>query len=58
LEFLAALDALRKKALGPDVASPAVPATAEEVVVRQESLPPDAVTLAESYFGQLRKADR
>ena len=58
LEFLAALDALRKMPLGPEVASPAVSAKAEDVVVRQESLPPDAATLAESYFSQLRKADR
>lgn len=58
LEFLAALDALRKKPLGPDVASPAVSVKAEDAVVRQESLPPDAATLAESYFSQLRKADR
>jgi hypothetical protein len=58
LEFLAALDALHKKPLGPDVASPVVSAMAEDAIVRQESLPPDAATLAESYFGQLRKADR
>lgn len=58
LEFLAALDALRKNPLGPDVASPAVSARAEDVVVRQESLPPDAATLADTYFSQLRKADR
>lgn len=58
LEFLAALDALHKKPLGPDVASPAVSAKAEDTIVRQESLPPDAATLADSYFSQLRKADR
>ena len=58
LEFLAALDALHKKPLGPDVASPFVSAKAEDVVVRHESLPLDAATLADLYFGQLRKADR
>jgi len=58
LEFLAALDGLRKKPAGAEVALPAVSAKAEDVVVRQESVPADAATLAESYFSQLRKADR